>query len=527
MNKIPFQVCDISEPSILFGREQLLSNLLIAAKLKQNVNIIGARRFGKTCVLRSSCTLLKRQDNLLVYPVYIDIKSSDIKGTAEVYRYLLGVLVESLYKDGIFTEPEVFGSVEIIPCNDWTEIAERLENLSAPRIQSVFQRLVYWLSELMDKTILFMIDEYEYLFKYALDRTSGFMKLRTMSSDVLSNGLRPFRFWLTGSTPWDQLISEVPGSGEANTINAVEYVTPIDQEAFTSMWKTECEMVEDNDLKCLLLSHLGFAYEKSGGVPFYGKNVIGSYILKNRVLPDYTVCQGYFQELSNKALNSGEYRILKELAITPKKITPSNSFNNLKNKGIICIKSKDVYSIPIGFLKDFLLGEISDQKGKRQVMPETYTLMKAITDQIELINKQRENYRKKAIFNPVMDISSLEYDLRTPCYTKEQLSDFTSALYKYYYERLKKSKDEFGGFLFGKFGKCVDIARHSIGGAHEMDFFEPHEGRYTRADMLIEIMGSPDELSSSHEYYTFQLGMLKRFKETLDIMYNQIKRQNR
>ena len=97
MNKNPFQVYDINEPSILYGREQLLDNLLVAARLKQNINIIGARRFGKTCVLKTSCTLLKRLDNITVYPVYIDVKSSDIKGTAEVYRYMLGVLVESLY----------------------------------------------------------------------------------------------------------------------------------------------------------------------------------------------------------------------------------------------------------------------------------------------------------------------------------------------------------------------------------------------------------------------------------------------
>lgn len=58
------------------------------------------------------------------------------------------------------------------------------------------------------------------------------MKLRTMSSDTLPNGLRPFCFWLTGATPWDQLISEVPGSGEANTISGYEYVTPITKEAF-------------------------------------------------------------------------------------------------------------------------------------------------------------------------------------------------------------------------------------------------------------------------------------------------------
>ena len=86
MNMNPFQVCDINEPNVLYGREQLLENLLVAARLKQNVNIIGARRFGKTCVLKSSCTLLRRQDNLSVYPVYIDVKSSDIKGTAEVYQ---------------------------------------------------------------------------------------------------------------------------------------------------------------------------------------------------------------------------------------------------------------------------------------------------------------------------------------------------------------------------------------------------------------------------------------------------------
>ena len=48
MNIIPFQVKDISNPKELFGREKLLDNLIVAAKLKQNTNIIGARRFGKT-----------------------------------------------------------------------------------------------------------------------------------------------------------------------------------------------------------------------------------------------------------------------------------------------------------------------------------------------------------------------------------------------------------------------------------------------------------------------------------------------
>lgn len=521
MNTIPFQVKDICNPKELYGREKLLDNLTVAAKLKQNTNIIGARRFGKTCVLKSICTLLREHDNITVYPVYIDIKTSDIRGTDAVYRYMIGILVESLFIDGLFTEPEKIGSVEIIPCDDWTEISERLEHLSSTRIQSIFQRLVYWLADLLDRTILFMIDEYEYLFKYALDSTSGFMKLRTMSSDTLPNGTRPFCFWLTGSTPWDQLISEVPGSGEANTISGYEYVTPLSKEAFMTMWEDECKVVDDSVLQDILLKNKEFAYQKSGGVPFYGKNVIGSYILKNKTVPDYTVCQGYFQELINKALNSGEYSILKNLAIAPRKLPISNNFENLKYKGLIAVKTKDLYHLPIGFLKDFILAELSDKKVASS--PESYNLMKSITDLIELINKQRINYKKKVVFTPVIDSASLEHDLRTPCYTKEQLSDFASALYKYYYERLKSNKEEFRRFLNGKFGKCVDIARHSMGGGHEMDIFDQRRGQFSRADLYVEIMGTADELSTSQEYYKFQIEMLKYFKSTLDTMFKCIK----
>lgn len=524
MKRIPFQIRDITDPKELFGREQLLKKLIVVANLKENTNIIGARRFGKTCVLKSTCTLLKQTENITVYPVYIDVKSVDVKGTDAVYRYMLGALTESLYVDKIFTEPITFGSVDIIPCDDWTEIAERLENLSSSRIQSIFQKVVCFVSELMDKTILFLIDEYEYLFKYALDSPRGFMKLRTMSSDVLPNGLRPFCFWLTGATSWDQLISEVPGSGEANTVSDTEYVTPISKDDFCRMWNSECALVDDEEKRNYLLSYADFAFEKSGGVPFYGKNIIGAYIFKNAKLPDYSICQGTFKELSNKALNSGEYKILKDLAIAPRKIAPSNTYINLKNKGIISVKAKDISYIPIGFLNDFILGELADQKEKAQSLPESYKIMKSITDTIELINKQRVNHKKGIVFQPVLDGSSLEYDLRTPCYTKEQLSDFASALYKYYYERLKVSKDEFKGFLYGSFGKCVDTARHSLGGGHEMDLFETSDSQFSYTDMLMEIMGSANELSSSQEYYKFQIEMLKRFKDTIDKMFALVKK---
>ena len=86
------------------------------------------------------------------------------------------------------------------------------------------------------------------------------------------------------------------------------------------------------------------------------------------------------------------------------------------------------------------------------------------------------------------------------------------------------SKDEFKGFLYGSFGKCVDTARHSLGGGHEMDLFETSDSQFSYTDMLMEIMGSANELSSSQEYYKFQIEMLKRFKDTIDKMFALVKK---
>ena len=86
------------------------------------------------------------------------------------------------------------------------------------------------------------------------------------------------------------------------------------------------------------------------------------------------------------------------------------------------------------------------------------------------------------------------------------------------------SKSEFGAFLYGSFGKCVDTARHSIGGGHEMDLFATNAGQLSYSDMLIEIMGNANELSSSQEYYKFQIEMLKRFRETIEKMFVVVKK---
>ena len=523
MNKVPFQVKDINNPQELFGRQQLIEKLIVAAKLKQNVNIIGARRFGKTCVLKTMHTVLRRDDiSIAVYPIYLDVKATDIhKNTGDVYRYFIGKLVESLYKDRIFTETEKFGKIEISPSDDWTDIIEDLKNLSNPKTQSLFEKIVKWFSEFMEKTLLFMIDEYEYLFIEALEKSSGFMMLRKLSADSLENGLRPFCFWLTGATTWETLIQKVPGSGEANTISYTDFVTPLSKDDFHKMWIYECEMVDEPEKKSLLLSAESFAYEKSGGVAFYGKNVIAAHIYSTGCNPDYTICQSYFSELTSKALNQGSYRLLKELAGGPKKLISSKTRDELENLGLIKLQSKGCHVLTIGFLTDYIKRELADAPA--QQLSQTDALTKDITDLIEKINNQRKNHHQPMIFPPITDGASLEYKLRTPCKSKDQLSDFTSALYKYYFERLKQFRQEFSRYFNSSFTKCVDIARHSLGGGHEMDIFNQHSGQYTRTDLLVEIMGSADELSSPQDYQHFQIEMLKRFKSTLSSLFNDLR----
>lgn len=523
--RIPFEVRDIDNPDELFGREQLLNALLIDASLKQNVNIIGARRFGKTCLIKTAYSVIRSKEELSLYPIYIDFKSEDIQGTTEVYRFLTGTLIVSLYRDGLFTETEQFGSVFIKPSDDWTEVADQLEVFSKSKTQHLFELIVVWFSELMDKTVLLMIDEYEYLFKYALDTPNGFFKLRTLSSATNSNGFRPFCFWLTGATSWDEHISKVPGSGEANTVQDTIYVPPLDNESFMEMWEHECSLIDDNETRKFLSDNKDFVYEKSGGVPFYGKNVIGAYMMKEKALPEFSILNCFFKELTNKTNSIGEYKLLKELTQAPRKLAISNFRENLRKKGIISLKSKDIYYIPIGFLIDFIKADMNDAMEPREKLPETYSLVTQITKAIELINKQRINYKKDPVFKAVLDSSSQEDDLRTPCYTIDQLSDFTSAMYNIFFERSKDGRGRLHRpfFVEHKFAKCVDIARHSIGRAHEMDNFSNREGQFSRADLYVEIMGSRDELSTSIEYYKFQLEMLKRFKKTLDEIYSFIK----
>lgn len=523
--KQAFEITDITNIDKLYGREPLVRKLSILAKRCENTSLIGARRFGKTSLLKSMVNYIRSNEEIKVYPVYLDFKTEDIKGTDAAYRYMISIFVTNLFENGVFTKEESFGSVSLTPSDEWTEIDEQIQSLSGARLQSCLKRIIVFFASYLEETILFIIDEYEYLFKYVLDTPASFMKLRELSTSIIDNDLRPFAFWISGALSWDHLCSVI-GSGECNPISATEFVEPIGKSDFISMWNDECELIEDKGIRKSVSEAVNDAWEKSGGVPFYGK-LIGAYVLRNAVFPDYSICSPFFKEMLQKTLSVAETNILKQLAKGVNVPQNSLGFSALQDKGLINVE-KSKASLSINFLKDYLIADMADNSVGKEKKAEHETLVLEIGQLIENINKTQENKGRKYIFKPTVDSVSTYKDLTGPCYSSDLFAEFSCALYRIYFEWTKDGKPRDmlpnNHFKYNDFAQFVDIARHSLGKAHQMDTFELAEGKMSKPDMLQTLLGSVNEPKDPSEFYRLQLGFLRLFRSTLTDIQNFVRR---
>ncbi|MDR0682661.1 MAG: hypothetical protein LBG15_12585 [Dysgonamonadaceae bacterium] len=530
---VAFAQIEITDPEKLFGRKELITKLVVLANRHDNVAIIGTRRFGKTCLLKCMETKLRQDENSKSYPIYFDFKEvgSIIKGTDEVYKYMISIIVSRLCNDKHFTEEETIRKITIKPESDWEDVYEQIKDVSAVKIQGLFEKIIKFFSELLDKTILLLIDEYEYLFKYSFDSPTGFMRMRTLSTQSLERGLRPFSFWIAGAVSWDYLCT-LTGSGELNVITTTETITPLTKEDFSLMWQSELEPIEDTLLKTKIAENLEFAYMKSGGVPFYGKH-IGNYIIKENKQPDFSILKSYFNEVDTSLILE-EKKILNNLAKLPKNIKDSKQIINLLNRGIIYQNNNKSYEVSIGFYKDYLIATTKDEEQMQSILLESHKLTKTITDLIETINNTLSNKRKPLMFELVNDSSSLENDLRTECHTKEQFADFASSLYKTYFERTKQNnkkgerlpKGDHGKskYVYSEFAKCVDTFRHTFGGGHLTQNFTTTNGQISKADALEILVGSKNEPHTAEDFSKLQIALLKKFECELNKILGEVRK---
>ncbi len=512
---------EITNPKDLFGREQLLKQLQQLANNRNTVSIIGLRRFGKTSILKCLEFSLSNDPDANVYPLYFDFKevSSIVKGTENVYRYMIAKFVERLFIDNHFTHSAIFKKKKIKPSDDWTDVFEDLKDVNPVRIQSLFEEIVSFFSEYVGKTVIFFFDEYEHLFRFSFDQPEGFMKLRNFSSKVIHNNILPFSFFVCGAISWEHLCT-ITGSGELNCIDHSTYIAPIDKGDFESMWISEANKIENCNLE--ILNGTEYSFQSSGGVPFYAKIIGSNWVIKNKK-PPYFILKSYFQEMLNSLTNE-EQSILNELAKGPKNYKPSKYVSELFEKGLIT-KNGGNFEIRIGFLKEYIMSIQNEQIKSEKVTTVAEELTEKIANLIITINKTNKTKKGTYIFEPINDEAALLKDLRTSCISAELFSDFANSLYKIVFERTKKKvagsdivlKKLPSPFSKGyQFIDIVDIMRHSLGGSHLEGTFTYRPGQMRKEQMLKILINSRNEPNTPEEFLALQIATLGHFETELN-----------
>lgn len=506
---------EITNADELYGREKEMEFLIGYAIRRSCVQIIGSRRFGKTSLLKCIETYFNTLGGSDIYPIYLDFTEvvSDVVGTGNVYRYLISLVISKISEDKNFDEPETFRGVEIQPSVYWEDTYDALRVISSTRLQEMLKEIIMFFSDLLGKTFLFLFDEYEYLFKYGFDQPTGFTTLRNFSSKLNKYGKNPFFFFIAGGMTWEKLCS-ITKSGELNVIDQIIRVTPIQKQEFEKMWIDELKAIPNPSQD--LSEGFNFAYESSGGVPFYGK-AIGNYWVSNKVKPDFNILKSHFNEILN-SLEIEQRDILNHLFKGPINLTETENVLELKANGLL-LKKGSQYFLSIKFLQDFLKSIQTQPNHKDSALPISFQLTDQITAYISNINSTCFNKGKDFIFDVLNEDESLYRDLRTPVQDRNQAVQFASSLYRVLYEKTKENNQTKAKLprviADGDFLALVDIMRHSLGKGHLIEKFQLKAYQMTPGQMYKKLLGNDKEPMTLEEFSEIQVKTLKLFIQEL------------
>ena len=527
----PFQTSiDIDDPNLIFGREEELQNLCGYAEGLNQVQIIGARRYGKTCLIKCFITLTKRNPNSRVYPVFLDPDpySVLIQGNSNVYRYIIAQIISSLYNDELIKRKLLIEGHIIRPDSKWNKIFKQLAGIDDIDMFGFFDEAVNCVSKLLDKTVLVIFDEYEKATD-AFDSIKALMHLRTFAN----SSSKTFKFWLVGGQTWSRYTEDkdLKGSGVFNGVTIDLFVKPIKYEDFQIMWDYECGLIPDEKKRKELKEYCEKTFLSSGGVPCFAK-IIGAKLLVENEYPLYNCLKVQFSEIL-KNLKKGEIRSLRELQSSRKQYTDedvSNSIDSLIEYGLI-VEDNNSFFIPSRFFEDFIRAGIIDENNIECDEP---TIDKTILDIKTLyynINDRYNNLYGKFMFDPTNDTVNLFDDLSKRCDSKEKVPNFINTIYLLYWEGAKengKAGEKLPEF-FKKtpFRKAMDTLRHVLGKAHQQDKLEQKSGQTDKPTALKVIWGDETEPQSSLDCLRFQDCMLNQFLQELTELYESIGKELR
>jgi hypothetical protein len=510
----PFSKHTIEHVNELFGRKSLVETLWAYAKRRENVALIGTRRFGKTCLFKSLCKDFLSAKDSPVFPVFLDFKEVAyvIDGTAEVYRFILARLIVELCKADIYTKKDDFPKLDIIPVDNWEDNYESLLPLKIVRLNSTMCEMIRYFSGIMEKTVLFMIDEYEHLFQEAFSNPEGFMPLRSLSSENEKDQTKPFAFWIAGAVGWKELCSQI-GSGELNVINTSINVMPLAENDFYEMWEYEVSLCQDKNQKEMLLSKKEYAFKNTGGIPYYAK-ILGTRLIVEGTEPDFTILTDYFDQIYN-TLNEEERKLAKEIAVLPKNCKDSKNLRVLMEKGLVH-KNNNKHEIKIGYFADYLKTINNDMAVVRTAKAEELT--EDIFSLFSTINEQRKRRKGEIIFDKVDVDFGLVRNLKKICPSEEDFKIFIGAAYLTFFEKTK-SDSKAGNKLpsithYSTFGNALDCFRHVYVG-HLEEKMEFDVGQMTKSTALKFFIGVDSVPYHPDEYADLQIAVLTKYKEEL------------
>lgn len=509
----PFIVgVDITDINQLFGRKRQNEILFSCAKRKSNAGIIGARRFGKTCILKSMEAYLNVHTEFNAYPLYFDPKKTGIsKNTPEVYRSLTALLAAKMCTDNLIPNGEykISRRCSLDVSDDMLDMVVQMKDWN-PEYQKEALFILADVVAINKKYVLLLLDEIDYLLQEAFESPADFSRIRGAATEKECK----MKFWVAGVSSWSALCTNI-GSPELNC--GLENITLslLSEEDFTDLWTFECSMIADIETRDRFLSLSKTVYTKTGGIPYYTKYV-GSHMLINKLrsVPNYEIVRDYLAEIINSRFmsdieRSALYQLAKgELTINE---TP-DGLNGLKSKGLLRVEG-DTYSIGIGYLTDYLNARKQDLTISSIENIEVQELC-SLVDQISILRHNvNVEYKGHEPFTS-SDQDPMEFNtLKIVCHDEPTMDAFSGSMYKLFYEGSNSGNALPNGFKDREFSNMVRALRHLYN-------HRDCEPSTMSTNKLLQLINRGRMPFKQEDYFFMQNSVLKAFHAELLEMLN-------
>lgn len=510
-----FSTRPVLEKKELFGRKDELDTLFNYIDCNNSGAIIATRRFGKTSILRVLCQELKNHPH--VFPVFIDcsVFAGDVLTRNDVYRYIVAEIIAELFRQKVFIYPEDIDGYHVEPFESASRVKRNL--LEIEDCVDLFNGIVNEFNERMKKIFFMLFDEYEFLVSHSLAATATFMPIRNLYQNKMIN------YIIAGAKDFDDYETEV-GSSQLNLTGFKMNLPPISKKDFNLMWDYEVNKIENKEIRHFLRNYKDFAYEKSGGVPFYGK-LIGQKLHIEHTAPSYKFFERFFKEILNGYVKKYQKSLLRQYAIGEQNIEYDA---NLEEMGLISKNEENRYNISVGFLSDYIKS-LNDKE--YDFVPESYILGSSINKKIGYINQYME------VFCPTGMETNLLERMQKPVYDQERMMSFALAVYQTYLERSKgrneNSRKEIYGFKIpDKFSKqnnrrfiyALDALRQEYGHLEYQPLYDSNQ--MSAQEMFEFFSNSPKVPVAKDEYYTLQVQVLRMLDNELTEMLEYVRLNN-